>query len=83
MPVHQACQSVCGDGITLGTEDCDDSNTTNDDGWKSSVPSKRVRLRGEPSTCQTIVERIHLRTEECDDGNPDNFMDAATAVTKN
>ncbi|CAD8168392.1 unnamed protein product [Paramecium octaurelia] len=33
--IHDTCQSVCGDGIVVGEEECDDSNNNNLDGCNS------------------------------------------------
>src|SRR5690606_14555684 len=69
-----ACRTVCGDGIIAGSEQCDDNNTTADDGC-----SDRCRIEanticeGEPSVCRDTVcgNKIKEGTEPCDDGNQD------------
>jgi cysteine-rich repeat protein len=67
-----ACEAVCGDGLVVSGEACDDGNTTSDDGC---TPTCTVQLgwsctRGEPSVCQpTCGDGLVNGAEECDDRN--------------
>ena len=52
---------VCGDGLTQGTEECDDGNTTSDDGCSATCTD-------EPSACGNgVVE--YFAGEVCDDSD--------------
>ena len=64
--------AVCGDGITLGPETCDDGNTVNGDGCSSTCHLEfRYKCSGSPSKCSPTVcgDGKKEGAEGCDDGN--------------
>lgn len=65
------CVPICGDGIKLGGEACDDNNTSNGDGCSSGcIVEPGWICTGAPSSCMTICgDGIKVGAEECDDGN--------------
>lgn len=59
-----ACRAIiCGDGVRVGNEACDDGNITPGDGCSSDCQSQETCGNG-------IVDRA--RGEQCDDGNVEN-----------
>ncbi len=63
---------VCGDGIVIGTEVCDDGNTATGDGCDAScvVETGWSCDGADPTTCNTTCgDSIVVGTEVCDDGN--------------
>jgi cysteine-rich repeat protein len=63
---------VCGDGIVVGAETCDDGNTADGDGCNATCDVETgYTCSGSPSTCGTICgDGLILGAETCDDGNP-------------
>lgn len=68
------CAPVCGDGVMLGGEQCDDSNTANGDGCSSSCKLEQGFVcAGTPTQCRTSCgDGIQAGSEQCDDGNTAN-----------
>jgi cysteine-rich repeat protein/parallel beta-helix repeat protein len=56
----QRCEPVCGDGIQLGDEQCDDGNRENGDGCSSQCRSESTNICG---------DGFKSGDEQCDDGN--------------
>jgi cysteine-rich repeat protein len=66
---------VCGDGLKLGAEACDDANTANGDGCSSlcAVEQYWSCTGSAPSVCAGICGDGHkVGAEQCDDGNTAN-----------
>lgn len=72
------CTAICGDGMLLGTEACDDNNLVNGDGCSNTCSIEQgyycTGISGGTSTCATTTCGDGLRqgdawTEACDDGN--------------
>jgi cysteine-rich repeat protein len=61
----KACNSICGDGRMVGSEQCDDGNRTNGDGCDDD-PARKGNCT--PTACGNGVETAG---EACDDGNRD------------
>lgn len=54
----------------MGTEGCDDQNTTTGDGCSACVVDPGFTCSGAPSTCVTTCgDGVRAGTEACDDGN--------------
>ena len=65
---------VCGDGVTEGSEACDDGGTVAGDGCSALCALEPGwTCSGAPSACDTVCgDGIMAGTEECDDGNASN-----------
>uniref|UniRef100_A0A0G4HN54 EGF-like domain-containing protein n=1 Tax=Chromera velia CCMP2878 TaxID=1169474 RepID=A0A0G4HN54_9ALVE len=69
-----ACNAICGDTECIGSEECDDGNTQNDDGCSSSCqketgwicPDEGGKCHPDLTDCRLVGE------EECSDRNSDN-----------
>lgn len=69
------CTSLCGDGIIVAGEGCDDGNTSNGDGCNSSCSIEPgFNCTGSPSTCSSLCGDgiVVAAIEACDDGNLNN-----------
>ncbi|MCO4745935.1 MAG: DUF4215 domain-containing protein [Proteobacteria bacterium] len=69
----QTCAAICGDGLVLGDEACDDADTAPGDGCDAdcAVEPGWVCV-GEPSDCaETCGDGVLDDGEGCDDGNTD------------
>ncbi len=69
-----ATTPVCGDGMSVGFEGCDDGNTTNGDGCSSLCQAENgYSCTGSPSTCATRCgDGVRAGAEACDDGGTAN-----------
>ena len=69
------CIAICGDGLRLDTEQCDDSNIINGDGCSSTwIIESNFKCSGGSSTAKDTCtancgDGIRIGAEECDDGN--------------
>ncbi|MEJ7596839.1 MAG: DUF4215 domain-containing protein [Kofleriaceae bacterium] len=67
------CESVCGDGIVVATEECDDNDLEPADGCNEAcLIEPGSTCTGMPSTCAPTVacgDGVIAGTEGCDDGN--------------
>ena len=63
--------ALCGDGVTQGTETCDDGNTTSGDGCATNCRLEQgFTCTGTPSVCTFACGNGAITgTEKCDDGN--------------
>jgi cysteine-rich repeat protein len=63
--------TVCGDGAIVGSEGCDDGNTTAGDGCGANCAVEAGwTCEGAPSACATTCgDGIAAGGEDCDDGN--------------
>lgn len=70
-PTTSTTLAVCGDGAISGLEECDDLNTSDNDGCDSFCNLEiGWDCPGEPSVCSTICgDNIIAGPEQCDDGN--------------
>lgn len=73
--------AVCGDGVTEGSEACDDGGVTAGDGCSALCALEPGwTCSGAPSACNTVCgDGITAGSEECDDGNASN-ADACSAA---
>ncbi len=62
---------ICGDGQVVGTEQCDDGNTTSGDGCDATCETENgYTCMGAPSICTaTCGDGVVAGTETCDDNN--------------
>lgn len=73
--VNGLCQTVCGDGVIAGTEQCDDRNKIANDGCSATCTIENLwNCTGQPSVCQyngpSVCGNGRVeKGEECDDGN--------------
>jgi fibro-slime domain-containing protein len=66
-PGEPCMMTDCGDGITEGTEECDDGNLQIGDGC---TPFCRREPNCENGTCEAVCgDEVVFAPEECDDGN--------------
>ncbi len=64
------CGSFCGDGCVNGSEQCDDGNTSSDDGCSSGCNIEPGwTCNGEPSCCEYCGNDVAECTEACDGGD--------------
>jgi cysteine-rich repeat protein len=66
------CSEICGDGLIVGAETCDDSNTANADGCSGTcVVEVGWLCGGQPSDCGAALcgDGLLADIEVCDDGN--------------
>ena len=68
------CQAVCGDGLVVGSEQCDDGNTDPNDGCDSLCGEEQgyacTNLPVLPSICvSTCGDGVRANNEQCDDNN--------------
>jgi len=77
VPAPSLCSPICGDGLVVGSETCDDGNHANGDGcsdictieagFSCMITSRNV------SSCSTICgDGLVKGKEQCDDGNTRN-----------
>ncbi len=45
------CETVCGDGLKAGREQCDDGNTVSGDGCSNCLIDQGWSCQGQPSKC--------------------------------
>jgi fibro-slime domain-containing protein len=66
-----ACRPLCGDGLMLGREACDDANTVSGDGCDATCRLEPgwVCPPGEACRQTTCGDTVVEGSEECDDGN--------------
>ena len=73
---NNVCASVCGDGLVVAAETCDDNGTATGDGCSDScaVESGWACDTAEPSVCHQIVcgDGLVDAPETCDDSGTDN-----------
>jgi len=70
------CNTVCGDGVVIASnETCDDQNTASSDGCSSSCTTEFGFLcSGAPSVCTTTCgDGKKASSEQCDDGSNDGI----------
>ncbi|MBZ0119809.1 MAG: DUF4215 domain-containing protein [Sandaracinaceae bacterium] len=74
---------VCGDGILVTGEGCDDGNTNDMDGCSSACAVEAgYGCTGTPSVCTPLCGNGTLNTGEgCDDGNTNNMDGCSSACT--
>ncbi len=65
-----ACSEICGDGLVVGIEDCDDSGVIDGDGCSGVCGIEAgYECVGEPSTCAPACgDGLIILPEGCDDG---------------
>jgi cysteine-rich repeat protein len=65
-----ACTPICGDGLILGDETCDDGDLTPGDGCNGACRIEAgYNCAGEPSHCASICgDGLVVGSETCDDG---------------
>ncbi|EKX40674.1 hypothetical protein GUITHDRAFT_75380, partial [Guillardia theta CCMP2712] len=72
------CEAVCGDGVRVQQEDCDDGNTRDGDGCSSSclvesgwICADNLHVTNHTtSLCYGIcADGVRVAAEQCDDGN--------------
>lgn len=70
-PLALECSPLCGDGMTVGAETCDDGNQVSGDGCRlDCTVESGWACTGAPSTCvRTCGNGILDSPETCDDGN--------------
>ncbi|MFH0851567.1 MAG: DUF4215 domain-containing protein [Candidatus Peregrinibacteria bacterium] len=63
--------TLCGDGVPVGSEACDDGNRAAGDGCSAMCSLERGwTCVGSPSVCQTVCgDGVTAGLEQCDDGN--------------
>ena len=68
---NSTCDEICGDGILVGVEACDDDNTDSGDGCSSACTEELGwTCAGEPSACVTTCgDGLTAGTEQCDQGD--------------
>jgi fibro-slime domain-containing protein len=72
---ESVCESICGDGIISGIEQCDDGNANDGDGCSSGCAVEPgYNCTGTPSVCEqpTCGDGMVVAPEECDDGGTDD-----------
>ena len=70
------CSPICGDGLLLGNEACDDKNLDDLDGCSSTCEIETLWEcdGGSPSICKPICgDGKRLELEACDDANLENM----------
>lgn len=77
---YTECETICGDGLTLNTEECDDGNEFSGDGcFVCAVEEGWLCDGADPTVCETICGDGLLKgEEECDDGNEENDDSCST-----
>ncbi len=65
------CKPICGDGVLVGGETCDDKNVVANDGCSATCATEiGWTCAGAPSVCTAICgDGLVLGAEACDDGN--------------
>jgi cysteine-rich repeat protein len=75
--VPDVCGPICGDGVRVGSETCDDGNSANADGCSSICRVEDGYVCSDPASpsnaadvCKTVCgDGIAVGAETCDDGN--------------
>ncbi|MDD4628963.1 MAG: DUF4215 domain-containing protein, partial [Candidatus Peribacteraceae bacterium] len=69
--IPSLCTTVCGDGVIVGREQCDDRNRLNGDGCTATCTVERGYVcNGTPSLCIPVCgDGVRVGNEGCDDGN--------------
>lgn len=69
---HSVCLPICGDGLVLGAETCDDDDLDSGDGCSSTciIETGFYCAPSSPSSCSSICgDGIIASDEDCDDTN--------------
>jgi len=80
--LHFPPTSVCGDGVVIGNEGCDDGNQEDGDGCSTQCTVEKgwACAQGSPTVCHTMCgDTMVVGSEECDgadlDGNDCTTID--------
>ena len=89
--VNGVCSTLCGDGIIIGNEKCDDGNTNDHDGCSSACTIEPCNLNCScdgwvhpwvNGSCSTLCGDSLLRGQEkCDDGNTNDHDGCSSTCT--
>ena len=73
-PFSSVCAGICGDGLVVGAEVCDDDNVTAGDGCSATcTPETGYECEGAPSECMAVCgDGAIVADEVCDDANTSN-----------
>jgi cysteine-rich repeat protein len=74
---RDACETVCGDGLRAGTEECD-GNSAGGDGYSSTCEVEAgwtcsMATCGRTWCSEVCGDGLHVRSEECDDGDREGY----------
>jgi len=82
---NAACRTICGDGLVLGREQCDDGNVAAADGCSDTChlePGYVCPDAGQPCRATVCGDGVQEGSEQCDDGNLLPYDGCAPDCTK-